>query len=519
MPHIQAPTREQLGLPNLEEFIKKDNVVRVIDAFVDSLDLQAMGFERVIAKREGRPCFHPSLMLKLYLYGYLNGIRSSRKLERECKRNLELHWLLQGLFPAYHTISDFRKDHPLPLTSLFATFTHFLHAQHMLGADTVGIDGSKFRAVNSKKNNYNEKKIKRHLGFIEKKGEQYLKELQEYDLQELSPQDAAHDKSLEALQVNKQQVQAKLVGLAKRKEKYLLLGEKVKASVDGQVSTTDADSRPLAIRRKIVEIAYNLQTAVDSKYKLIVYCKATNLNDAKALYAIAQAAKNILDIATLTVLADKGYHNGEQLKSCQRDSISTLVAYRNFVERGQGPTVEYYLDKFIYSKQNDSYTCPQGHLLKSNGNWYKRSGGKGHQYTFKRYLTMACQSCAVKDLCSKRTYGRNIDRTEYQDAVEENNHRVDTQKEAYLQRQAICEHPFGTIKRAWGYSYTLLKGLKKVNGEMSLICTVYNLRRSLTILGIEKLMALLKEKKLQTIAPMIRYLRLYRSFLINIYFL
>jgi transposase len=512
MPHIQAPARHQLQVPNLEEFIEQNNAVRVIDVFVDSLDLQAMGFERVAAKIEGRPCFHPAMILKLYLYGYLNGIRCSRKLERECKRNLELHWLLQGLFPSYHTIADFRKDQPHALCSVFATFTHFLKGQGLFGADTVGIDGSKFRAVNSKKNNFNEKKIKRHLGFIENKGEQYLKEVQDYDLQESTLQDASQQASFEALQVKKQQMQAKLVGLAKRKEKYLLLRERVKTSQDGQVSTTDEESRALIICRQIVEIAYNLQTAVDSKYKLIVHSKATNLNDAKALFSTATAAKKALGVSSLLVLADKGYHNGEELRSCHRQNISTLVAYRTFVERGLGPTPAYYLEKFIYYKQTDSYTCPQGHLLTSNGNWYSRCGRKGHHYTFKRYLTSACQSCPAKPLCTKRAYGRSIDRTEYQDAVEENNYQVDTQKEAYAQRQAICEHPFGTIKRAWGYSYTLLKGLKKVNGEMALICTVYNLRRSFTILGVNQLLSLLKAQKLQTMAYIFDYFRLYRSF-------
>lgn len=512
MPHIQAPSREQLRLPNLEEFIEQDNAVRVIDAFVDSLDLQAMGFEKVIAKVEGRPCYPPGVMLKLYLYGYLNGIRSSRKLERECKRNLELHWLLQGLFPCYHTVADFRKLHPKALPSVFATFTHFLEGQSLLGAETAGVDSSRFRAVNSKKNNYNERKIKRHLGFIQEKSASYLKEIHQADLQENSQECRA-----QAL-LEKKNIQVKLIELAKRKEKYLLLRERVKASVDGQVSTTDADSRALVIRRKIVEIVYNLQTAVDSKHKLIVYCKATNLNDAKALYQVASSVKKILAVDTLTVLADKGYHNGQQLRSCQGANITTLVAYRTFVERGKGPTPAYYLEKFIYSKQCDSYRCPQGHELTSNGKEYSKCGRKQHHYTFKRYTTAACQSCPVKEQCTKRKYGRNIDRTEYQDAVDDNNHRVDTQKETYNQRQAICEHPFGTIKRAWGYSYTLMKGLKKVNGEMALICTAYNLRRCLSILRVEKLLTLLKAQKLQTVICLCvfdSFMRRYISFLLH----
>jgi transposase len=305
MPHIQAIPRHQLQLPNLEEFIDKDNIVRVIDAFVDSLDLQALGFERVTAKPEGRPCYPPDILLKLYLYSYLNGIRSSRKLERECKRNLELHWLLHSLFPAYHTIADFRKTHFLPLRNLFITFSHFLTGQGLMGADTAGIDGSKFRAVNSKKNNYNEAKIKRHLGFLAQKSELYLKQFHEADLAEQAV--LGQEASLKALQAKREGMQAKLKELAGRREKYLLLRERVKASEDGQVSTTDPESRALILHRKIVEVAYNLQTVVDDKYKLITYCCATNRNDAKALYPMAKAAKQILGVSSLTVLADKGY--------------------------------------------------------------------------------------------------------------------------------------------------------------------------------------------------------------------
>jgi transposase len=526
MPHIQAPARDRLQLPNLEEFIEKDNVVRVIDAFVDSLDLQAIGFEKVIAKVEGRPCYPPAAMLKLYLYGYLNGVRSSRKLERESRRNMELYWLLQGLSPVYHTIADFRKDHCLPLRMVFHTFLAFLQGQDLLGGEMVGIDGSKFRAVNSKKNNYNERKIKRHLGFIEQKTEQYLQQLQQGDFpqQALPEATAALPSSYQADQVllqptatqaqpiSKAAIQSKLVCLQQRKEKYLKLREQVKASIDQQVSTTDADSRALILHRNIVEIAYNLQMAVDSKHKLIVHCKAINRNDAKALFFMALAAKTSLGVPTLTVLADKGYHNGQQLRSCQRESITTLVAYRAHVERQTGTTPAYYSNKFSYSKQSDSYTCPQGHLLTSNGRWYARYTKK-NPYKIKRYTTPACQSCPVKELCSKRKYGRNMDRSEYQDAVDENNHNIDVGKETYNQRQALCEHPFGTIKRAWGYSYTLLKGLKKVNGEMALICTVYNLRRSLTILGVNRLVTLFKAQKLQTIASVLSYVSRYRSFL------
>jgi hypothetical protein len=251
-----------------------------------------------------------------------------------------------------------------------------------------------------------------------------------------------------------------------------------------------------------------VQTAVDGKHKLVVHLAATNRNDAKALASAARGAKAALGTQQLTVLADKAYHNGEQLRTCSEAGITTLVAYREFVERAAGPTPEYYLDKFIYDKNRDHYTCPQGHTLTNNGSNYVRYH-KGHAYRIRRYLTAACQKCPAKELCTDRTYGRNIDRSEYQDAVEENNLRVDRQADLYRQRQAIVEHPFGTIKRGWGYSYTLLKGLRKVNGEMALIFLCYNLRRSLSILGLAPLVEQLKKGKLATVPALRRRIRTY----------
>ncbi len=481
MPHLEGTDRNAKINLSLEELIEEDNPVRVVDQLIESLDLEALGFQNVVAAKEGRPAYPPGAMLKLYVYGYLNKIRSSRKLALECRRNLEVRWLIAGLMPCYHSIADFRKVHAKALEAVFKTFTGFLGQAQLVGGEVLAIDGSKFRAVNSKKNNYNQNKLERHLAYIHAKIQHYQQQLEVEDC--LQEREALR----QGLQKHKE-----------RKRYYEQLQQQVQASPDGQVSTVDSESRALILHRNIVEVAYNVQAAVDEKHKLIVHLKATNRNDAKALASLAKAAKTTLGVEILTVLADKGYHNGEQLRSCQQDNITTLVAYREFVERAVGPTPEYYLDKFVYHKEQDHYTCPQGHPLKSNGNWYKKYHPHGH-YLIKRYWTVACQTCWVKHLCTDRTYGRNIDRSEYQDAVEDNNQRVDQQPELYRKRQAIVEHPFGTIKRGWGYSYTLLKGVQKVNGEMALIFLCYNLRRSVSLLGLTSLLEQLKKGKLATL--------------------
>jgi hypothetical protein len=271
----------------------------------------------------------------------------------------------------------------------------------------------------------------------------------------------------------------------------------VKASDDGQVSTTDAESRALIIHRNIVEVSYNTQTAVDSKHKLILHYEATNKNDAKALLAAALAAKKALGKASITVLADKGYHNGDQLSQCEQQNVITIVAFKEPRRQSAVPTEEYLIDKFSYDKEKDEYTCPRGEVLKTNGSIYKKSTvceirKNPTPYTVKHYKTKACMECAVKILCTNNKYGRLVERSEHTEAVGRNNQRVIEQQEVYRKRQAIVEHPFGTIKRAWGYTYTLLKGLEKVDGEMGIIFTVYNLRRAVSILSVPQILKLLK---------------------------
>ena len=487
MQFIQGNNRNQTYFATLDDLVSADNAVRLIDAFIDKLDLQKLGFAGTVHKSEGRPPYAPAVLLKLYLYGYLNKIRSSRKLEKECSRNRELGWLLQSLQPNYHTIADFRKLHAKPLQAMFKLYVHFLGEAGLLGKTTIGIDGSKFKAVNSKKNNYNQKKIDKHRQFIEDKTNKYLSELDEMDKQEGT-------KGNNELQVKKEKIAEGLKKLKERTIKYDSLQQQLNATEDKQISTTDKDSRSIIIIKSIVEVAYNTQNAVDDKHNLIVHTQATNTNDGKALHKAALQAKENLQLKNeepMMVLADKGYHTGAELKECQGDNMITHVAYK------EQPSVKHIANEFLaasfyYDKQTDAYVCPAGAVLTSLGTWHNKKGEAGEtSYRFKTYRTAACKTCALKHQCTKLPK-RIIQRSEYQDAVDINDNNIRQNPHYYKRRQAICEHPFGSIKRHWGYTYTLVKGLEKVNGEMNLIMFCYNFMRTKNILGFGRMMQKIK---------------------------
>src|SRR5215831_1001346 len=474
MQFIQDSNRNQTCFITLEEQVATDNPVRLIDAFVDKLDMQKLGFGKPIYKNEGRPAYAPPVLLKLYLYGYLNKVRSSRKLEKECSRNIELQWLLQSLQANYHTIADFRKLHAASLQSMFKLYVQFLSEANLLGKTTIAVDGSKFRAVNSSKHNYNQKKIDKHLQLIEDKATRYLQELNEMDSQENSSSDA------DELQIKKEKIVEGLAKLKERSIKYGNLQGQLNNTDEKQISTTDSDSRSIIISKNIVEVAYNTQNAVDDKHNLIVHTQATNTNDGKALHKATVQAKENLQLQkedVITVLADKGYHTGAELHACQQNKMITHVAYR------EQPAVkhiagEFLAESFSYDKPTDTYTCPAGAQLRTLGTWHHKKGEAGEtSYRFKTYRTDACKICPLKQQCTKLPK-RIIQRSEYQDAIEINDNNIRQNPQYYKRRQTICEHPFGSIKRQWGYTYTLLKGLHKVNGEMNLIMFCYNFMRA-----------------------------------------
>ena len=472
-----------------EQFIEEDNPVRVIDAFVDYLDLDALGFINKGKSKEGRPAFSSGVLLKLYLYGYLNRIRSSRQLEKAARRNVELFWLLHEAKPCYKTIADFRKDNPKALESSFKQFNQFLKGEGLFAGDTVAADGTKMGAQNSKKNNYNAKKIEQHLAYIDKQTKQYLSDLEELDQQESA--------SFEG----RMEIAEKLVDLTTRKQKYEQLSkelEAVRANNQAQISTVDPDARALPKKMNIVEMSYNVQTAVERDNKLIVNFEVTNENDTHALSSVLIEAKRVLDKPQINGLADKGYDTGSELKICAENNIITFVSPRQ--KNTSKKHKDFVKSKFIYDPDSDTYTCPAGEVLQTNGRRYKKNTTDHRKvYHVKVYKLpfSVCNACEHKLKCAgqanlKRSKGRPIERGEYDDYLEDNRERVRLNKPLYRERQQIVEHPFGTIKRGWGYHYTLLRTIPKVTAEMAIIFTCYNLRRSMTIFGVKGLLERLK---------------------------
>lgn len=482
MDYIKSANRSQIEIYNLDDQIEKDNTVRFVDVFVEKLELAQLGFITNEIKNEGRPAFNPKVFLKIYLYGYLNGLRSSRKLEKECKRNIELQWLTCKLAPNYHSIADFRKVNSQALRNTFKLFVLFLKDADLITGKIIAVDGTKVRAHNSKKNNYNPKKIERHIQYIEEKTNEYLKQLD------------GNDENEDSLKINK--IQEKINRLKENKIKYDLLSKKIEESGEPQISTTDEDARALLVHGQVVEVSYNTQAAVDEKHKLVIATHTLNRNDRNALSKIAIEAKQNISAKNITVLSDKGYHNGREIQTCRDNNIDTICAQQIIINSNEkGTTPDYLVTHFTYNNEADTYTCPQGETLTTTGTWHKKTRERD-SYQFKKYRTSACKHCAAKHLCTARASGgREIDRSQYADAVEENAKRYQTNKELYRKRQEINEHIFGTLKRQWGYNHTNLKGLKKVNGEMALIMTVYNIKRTINILGMEKLLEKIKNWK------------------------
>jgi len=475
MDYLQGKPRSQLVFieSSLEDRIEQDNPVRVIDLFVDSCKLEEFGFTHVKHANEGRPPYHPGDLLKLFIYGYLNRIRSSRALEKECKRNLELMWLLNELAPDHNTIANFRKNNPKAIKLVFRKMVTMCKKLDLIGGKVIATDGTKLRAQNSKKNNFNRKKINDHIAYIEKKLSEYLDALDIADTAETTSLDP---------EIDKEKIKEKITRLNEKKRQYEKLEQQLIDSGQEQLSTTDPDSRKLAVRQQILEVCYNIQTSVDDKHFLPIDFKTTNNNDTHALANMAARTKSILGHNEFTELADKGYHTGEEIRKCHELGVETLVAIPKTPVSSQAPNPDYNQSEFQYDKGNDYYLCPQGQKLTSNGTWYHN-----HPYKTKHFKTKACLSCPVKSQCTVSAKGRVIERNENIEATQKNRKAIEQNKELYKRRQEIVEHPFGTIKRQWGFDYTLMKGKTKVDGEVGLIFIAYLFTRLLTILGPQRL--------------------------------
>lgn len=477
MQYLQGSDRNQLFMLSLEGAIDKDAFVRVVDAFVDVIDLKSFGFTHAQCTEEGRPAFHPSELMKLYLYGYRHGIRSSRKLQREAQTNLEAIWLLKGLRPKYKTIADFRKNNALPFRQVFRKFVLLLKEWELIEGKTVAIDSFKIRASNSLKNNFNDKKLQRQLQYIDEQINEYQRQLDASD-------------NLE----DQQEIVQKMDKRKNQQLKYEAIQQELQAGGNQQISLTDPDARSVVLHRNIINVGYNIQASSDEKNKLMVEFDTGQVNDTHQLATMALQTKELLQTDQLTVLADKGYHTGEQLQSCEQNNITTFVSPKApAANEGSG----YPITMFAYDKQTDSYTCPQGHNMYSNGKYYTHSNsrkGRCDKHLFRRYLTAACKQCPVAKECTKSTVnGRAIDRSQYAQAVENNNQRVYNNPDYYRKRQQITEHQFGTMKRQMGFTHTLVRGKDKVLGEVAMVFTVYNLIRCVSVLNMQNLINALKQ--------------------------
>jgi transposase len=474
MDYIQGKPRSQIVLieSSLEEKIELDNPVRIIDAFVNSCNLKEFGFTHAKHAPEGRPPYHPGDLLKLFIYGYLNRTRTSRMLEKECRRNLELMWLLKELTPDHNTIANFRKDNPKAIKQVFRRMVTMCKCLDLIGGKVIAIDGTKLRAQNSKKNNYNQRKIDEHLAYIESRLHEYL--------DALDIADAAENMGLDP-EIDKKKIQEKIARLKERKLQYKKIEKQITETGQEQISTTDPESRKMPIRQNILEMSYNIQTTVDDKHCLPIDFKTTNNNDTHALGNMTARAKSIIAHNDFTALLDKGYYTGSEINHCHEMGIETMVAIPRLSTQAIDPA--YNVDQFIYHKENDTYQCPQGNILHTNGSLYD----KGGDHRVKQYKTKACKQCPVRDHCTKAKNGRMIERSEFAEAILRNNLAIEQNQELYRRRQEIVEHPFGTIKRQWGFDYTLMKGKKKVDGDVGLIFIAYLFTRMRTILGKEGL--------------------------------
>lgn len=492
----QGISRNQMQIFCLESVVDQNSIVRVIDAFVDMLNLEDLGF---IIKGQidiGAPAYPPADLLKLLYYGYLHKVRTSRPLAREAKTNLEAMWLTKCLNPSYRTICSFRADNVKALQNAFYQLNAFLKKQDLFDQETVAIDGAKFRAQNSKKNNYNEKKVKQHLDYINEQTDQYLEAFDQVDLGE---------EDTEAELELKRDITSKLDHLKTRKDKYEDLKAKVEAARENgqtQVSTSDPDARALPKKMNIVEVAYNVLTAVEAKNKLITNFKVDNKNDQYQLSDLAIGAQKMVgqnEDKPLWVLADKGFDTGAELKTCDKNDIITLVAPRARPSNKKKPA--FAKKKFYFDQDNYQYICPQGHPLKTNGTWYRKKNYNDYRkpFEFQRFICPihTCRACPHKVDCVgksnlDKSKGRQIERSQFDPYLENNERRYRINKERYRKRQEIVEHPFGTIKRQWGFDFTLLKTKEKVAAEFAIIFSCYNLRRAISIFGINELIKRMK---------------------------
>ncbi len=473
MHHQSGIAREQITLfpEAIEDYITADNPVRFLDAFVDQLDMGSLGFRHARVSETGRPPYNPKDLLKLYLYGYLNRIRSSRLLERETKRNLEVVWLLKRLSPDHKTISDFRKDHGQALREVFKQFVVTCTKLELFGQELVAIDSTKFKASNARDRVKDRKQL---TDTIDRIGE-YLTQIEQNDEDEETSASPS---------VTKEALQGKIARLQQEKARLQKAHQELDQTQAKYASLTDPDCRLMKNEGRI-EPAYALQAAVDAKHSLIVDYELTqDAADNNHLSSVAQGAKQMLKVDTLTVCADAGYYDTVDLKTCDDTGITTYVPIPapKIPKDTNVPTPEYYHDRFVYDHESDTYRCPQGHTMHYSTTTHKDDGRQ-----IRIYRTTACRDCPVRTHCTSSPRGRYVYRWEHEAVLDRLKRRLANQPGVIKHRKAIIEHIFGTIKKIWGYQTLLLRGLENIASEVALMTLAYNMKRVLNILGTRKL--------------------------------
>jgi transposase len=459
----------------LADWIDEDNAVRVIDVLVDELDLCGLGFGRAVPEATGRPGYHPAMLLKLYIYGYLNRVQSSRRLEREAGRNVEVMWLTGRLAPDHKTIADFRKENGAAIRKVCAQFVGLCRQLGLLAAASVAVDGSKFKAVNNRDRNFTRAKMERRMAQIEKSVSRYLDQLDTADRQE--PSDA---RSMTVTRLTE-----KLAKLREEMKRLEALEARRLAAPDQQISLTDPDARSMATSgRGSGVVGYNVQAAVDTEHHLIVAHDVINVgNDRAQLASISTKAKAVLETEKLDVVADRGYFSSEEILACDRAGITvTLPKPMTSTAKARG---RFGKQDFRYLADEDVYICPAGERLTY------RFTREEHGLAIRRYWTTVCAGCVIKDRCTPGRE-RRISRWENEAVLEAVQRRLDENPQAMRQRRETVEHPFGTIKAWMGATHFLMRRLRNVRTEMALCVLAYNLTRVMNIIGIRSLMAAIR---------------------------
>lgn len=466
---IQGDDRHQATLfpERLDDYMAEDNAVRVIDVFVDDLDLSGLGF-KTHSEKTGRPAYHPTILLKLYVYGYLNRVQSSRRLEREAHRNVELMWLTGRLAPDFKTIADFRKNNGAAIRLVCREFIMLCKKLDLFADAFVAIDGSKFKAVNNRDKNFTAAKMKRRLQQIDESIARYLSQIASADRQEAAVATA-----------KTQRLEDKITALKTEMKRLTKLEIQMRQAPDHQLSLTDPDARSMKTRGAGI-VGYNVQTAVDAKHHLIVTHEVINDgHDRHQLHHMAQQAKEAIGTETLAVVADRGYFTGEEILACEESKITTYLPK----PQTSGSTKKGLFSKrdFMYKAEDNEYECPAGERLI----WRFETQEKG--LTLHKYWSSHCPNCSMKSQCTTSQY-RRVTRWEHEAVLEAAAARLDQEPERMRTRRETVEHPFGTLKAWMGYTHFQTKTLKHVRTEMSLHVLAYNFKRVLSILGVKPLL-------------------------------